>query len=100
MFNARGRGIGWPCASFCVLELTQRSVTCSLRSCLVCSFGTKGAILVHCASVISGPDRATDPPSTLLTLLVCHVPSLNLRDLKYLSRVVQPLPGSLGTVAY
>ena len=39
--------------------------------------GSKGAIFFHCTSVSNGPDRATGPPSALLTLLISHLRKLN-----------------------
>jgi hypothetical protein len=54
-------------------------------------FGSKGAIFVHCASVNNGPDRAIDPPSALLTLLIAHFVFLNQRNSCYLSWVMQQL---------
>jgi hypothetical protein len=51
--------------------------------------GSKGAIFFHCASVSNGPDRAIDPPSALLTLLIPHSDPLNNRHFSLLSPVVQ-----------
>jgi hypothetical protein len=53
--------------------------------------GSKGAIFFHCASVSNGPDRAIDPPSALLTLLISHFQKFNHRHFNRLSRVVQQL---------
>src|SRR6266568_4233470 len=39
--------------------------------------GSEGAIFFHCASVSNGPDRAIDPPSALLTLLIPHFAKRN-----------------------
>jgi hypothetical protein len=51
--------------------------------------GSKGAIFFHCASVSNGPDRAIDPPSALLTLLIPHFTKLNHSHFRGLSQVVQ-----------
>ena len=51
----------------------------------------KGAIFSHCASVSNGQDRAINPPSALLTLLIPHSQSFNHSSFKPLSRVVQQL---------
>jgi hypothetical protein len=53
--------------------------------------GSKGAIFFHCASVSNGPDRAIDPPSALLTLLIPHLRKLNHRDFRGLYWVMQQL---------
>ena len=53
--------------------------------------GSKGAIFFHCASVSNGADRAINPPSALLTLLISHFQKLNNHDFKGLSTVVQQL---------
>src|SRR3984893_6350521 len=53
--------------------------------------GSKGAIFFHCASVSNGPDRAIDPPSALLTLLIPHSTKLNHSHFNALSQVVQRL---------
>jgi hypothetical protein len=53
--------------------------------------GSKGAIFFHCASVSNGPDRAIDPPSALLTLLISHFRILNHSHFSSLFRVVQQL---------
>jgi hypothetical protein len=53
--------------------------------------GSKGAIFFHCASVSNGPDRAIDPPSALLTLLISHFSTLNHNRFRALSQVVQQL---------
>src|ERR1700674_3047037 len=42
-------------------------------------FRSKSAIFFHCASVSNGPDRASGPPSALLSLPIAH-----LRKLSYL----------------
>src|SRR6202162_333413 len=54
-------------------------------------WGSKGAILFHCASLSNGPDRAIGPPSALLTLLISYFQKLNHRHFKGLSTVVQQL---------
>jgi hypothetical protein len=48
-------------------------------------FGSKGAIFFHCVSVSNGPDRAIDPPSALLTLLISQFTKLNHRPLRLVS---------------
>src|SRR6202043_389271 len=53
--------------------------------------GSKGAIFFHCASVSNGPDRAIDPPSALLTLLISHFRILNHSHFNGLFKVVQQL---------
>jgi hypothetical protein len=53
--------------------------------------GSKGAILVYCASVNNGPDRAIDLPLALLTMLITHSLFLNQHNSNYLSRVTQQL---------
>jgi hypothetical protein len=53
--------------------------------------GSKGAIFCHCASLSNGRDRAIDPPSALLTLLIPHFPKLNHPYFKALSMVMQQL---------
>src|ERR1700680_899196 len=53
--------------------------------------GSKGAIFFHCASVSNGPDRAIDPPSALLTLLMPHWRKLKHRNFRTLYWVMQPL---------
>src|SRR5271157_1520029 len=53
--------------------------------------GSKGAILFHCASVSNGRDRAIDPPSALLTLLIAHFKNPNHPQFNALYPVVQQL---------
>ncbi len=58
-------------------------------------FGSKGAILFHCASVSNGPDRAIGPPSALLTLLIHHFAESNHHVFRGLCEVMQlPLGGN------
>src|SRR5712692_2975470 len=53
------------------------------------SFGSKGAIFFHCASVSNGPDRAIGPPSALLTPFMLHLRNPNHRHFRTLYGVVQ-----------
>src|SRR3984893_8945585 len=53
--------------------------------------GSKGAIFFHCASVSTGPDRAIDPPSALLTLLIPHLRKYNHLHFTDLYQVMQQL---------
>jgi hypothetical protein len=55
------------------------------------SWGSKGAIFFHCASVSNAPDRAIGPPSALLTLLISHFTRSNYRHLNRLYGVMQQL---------
>jgi len=53
--------------------------------------GSKGAIFFHCASLSNGPDRAINPPSALLTLLIPQFTKFNHNHFAGLSQVVQQL---------
>jgi hypothetical protein len=53
--------------------------------------GSKKTIFFHCTSVSNGPDRASGPPSALLTLLIPHRRELNYHLFRNLYWVMQQL---------
>jgi hypothetical protein len=55
------------------------------------SFGSKGAIFFHCASVSNGPLRAISPPSALLTLVIPDLGKRNHHLFRPLYQVMQLL---------